>query len=111
MTRMSKGHSGPSSWAYVYVLAARNRNKSVKAAMNKHYVLYPKINERAVTGKDFKISLHEIKFIWGENEMLDPILIIDNARIHQYRGLSENAKVSRCTVKYLPPYFFFLNTV
>ncbi|TBU05697.1 hypothetical protein CWI36_0596p0040, partial [Hamiltosporidium magnivora] len=57
VTRPSRGRNMRGKSAYLSVTAARSRNISVFAAMNKHGMIYHKIHERAVNGEDFKLSI------------------------------------------------------
>lgn len=43
--------------------------------------------------------------------MVDPFYIMNNARIHHYRGLAETIERLGLTIKYLPPYSPFLNPI
>ncbi|TBU13304.1 hypothetical protein CWI38_0473p0030 [Hamiltosporidium tvaerminnensis] len=60
VTRPSRGRNMRGKSAYLSVTAARSRNISVVAAMNKYGMIYHKIHERAVKGEDFKLSIKEI---------------------------------------------------
>ncbi|TBU10703.1 hypothetical protein CWI38_1598p0010 [Hamiltosporidium tvaerminnensis] len=46
--------------AYLSVTAARTRNISVVAAMNKYGMIYHKIHERAINDEDLKLYIKEI---------------------------------------------------
>ncbi|KAF7685235.1 hypothetical protein CDIK_4017 [Cucumispora dikerogammari] len=79
--------------------------------MNKYGMIYHKIQERAVNGEDFKIALKKINEACLRSGILAPIFVMDNARIHHYRGLSEDIKVTAYNIRYLPPYLPFLNPI
>ena len=87
-------------------------------------MVYHKINERAVTEEDFKKFLLEMNVIFREKGVENPTFIMDNARIHHYKGLyiyiyiyiyiymlKGLEKVSRIKKLYLPPYSPFLNPI
>ncbi|KAF7687784.1 hypothetical protein CDIK_3019 [Cucumispora dikerogammari] len=111
VARTSKGRSVRGASAYLSVPAARSRNISVLAAMNKYGMLYHHIQERAVNGEDFKEGLRAIKSVCEDRGILTPIFILDNARIHHYKGLSEDPEISNFNIRYLPPYSPFLNPI
>ena len=52
-------------------------------------MIYNKVHDTAVNGENFKVCLFEIKSICTNLGISDPILILDNARIHHYKGLNE----------------------
>ncbi|KAF7684815.1 hypothetical protein CDIK_4436, partial [Cucumispora dikerogammari] len=111
VTRPSRKRSAQGESAYLSVPAARSRNISVVAAMNKYGMIYHKIQERAVNGEDFKIALKEINEACLRSEILAPIFVMDNARIYHYRGLGEDIEVAVFNIRYLPPYSPFLNPI
>ncbi|TBU03944.1 putative DDE-like endonuclease, partial [Hamiltosporidium magnivora] len=39
------------------------------------------------------------------------IFVMDNARIHHYRGLNDDEEIASYRIKYLPPYSPFLNPI
>ena len=41
----------------------------------------------------------------------DPVFILDNARIHHYKGLNETISELNLKLSYLPPYSPFLNRI
>ena len=57
--------------------------------MNKYGVIYHKNHDKAVTGKDFKTCLIELKAAIEAANNSNSILILDNVRVHHYRGLQE----------------------
>ena len=61
VSRPSKNRSTSGESASISVQAARSRNITIIAAINKYRMIYHEIHERAVNGKDFKASLKEIK--------------------------------------------------
>ena len=73
--------------------------------MNKNEMLYFKIHDSAVTSASFQICLDDIKIVCLEKSIINPIIILDNARIHHARILDWSA----FTPSYLPPYCPFLN--
>ena len=70
-----------------------------------------KIHERAINGEDFKQSFIEINNKCGDIGIENPIFIMDNARIHHYRGLNNDESISSFRIVYLPPYSQFLNPI
>ena len=62
--------------------------------MNKYGMIYHKIHERAVNGEDFKISLKEINTCCQSQGISNPIFVMDNARIHHYRGLNNVKEIA-----------------
>ena len=86
VSRPKKGRSIVGSSPYVSVSAARSRNISVVAAMNKYGLIYHKIHNTAVNGEDFKTCLIELKNQCLAAGISDPVFILDNARIHHYKG-------------------------
>ncbi|KAF7677995.1 hypothetical protein CDIK_4501, partial [Cucumispora dikerogammari] len=111
VTRPSRGRSTRGESAYISVLAARSRNISVIAAMNKYGMIYHLIQERTVNEEDFKNSLKEIKESCLNLGVVSTIFVMDNARIYHYRGLTKDEKVSTYNIRYLPPYSLFLNPI
>lgn len=111
VTRPSRGRSMRGESAYLSVTAARSRNISVVAAMNKYGMIYHKIHERAVNGEDFKVSLKEINESCQRQGIPRPIFVMDNVRIHHYRGLNDDEEIASYRIKYLPPYSPFLNPI
>ncbi|TBT96776.1 DDE-like endonuclease [Hamiltosporidium tvaerminnensis] len=95
--------------AYLSVTAARSRNISVVAAMNKYGMIYHKIHERAVNGEDFRLFIKEINESCQRQGNLTSIFVMDNARIHHYRGLNDDQEIASYRIKHLPPYSPFLN--
>ncbi|TBU10378.1 reverse transcriptase [Hamiltosporidium tvaerminnensis] len=111
VTRPSRGRNMRGESAYLSVTAARNRNILVVAAMNKYGLIYHKIHERAVNCEDFKLSIKEINESCQRQRILTPIFVMDNARIHHYRGLNDDEEIASYRIKYLPPYSSFLNPI
>ena len=89
VTCPKRGHSKTGCFSYVNVSAARSQNISVLAAMNKYGMIYHKMFNQALNGKDFKSALTEIKDKCTSKGILNPIFIVDNARIHHYSGVKE----------------------
>ncbi|TBU20508.1 DDE-like endonuclease, partial [Hamiltosporidium tvaerminnensis] len=111
VTRPSRGRNMRGASAYLSVTAARSRNISVVAAMNKYGMIYHKIHERAVNGEDFKLSIKEINESCQRQGISIPIFVMDNARIHHYRGLNDDEEIASYRLKYLPPFSPFLNPI
>lgn len=109
--RPKRGRSLRGTSAYSFVTAARSRNISVVAAVNKHGIIYSKIHDKAVTGEDFKICLTEIKNECIQRSIENPVFVMDNARIHHYRGLQQVIVEEDLHIQYLPPYSPFLNPI
>lgn len=111
VTRPKRGRSLKGTSAYCSVSGARSRNISVVAAVNKNGIIYSKIHDKAVTGEDFKLSLEEIKIQCSLNQIPDPIFVMDNAKIHHYKGLQNIIDNLHLKIEYLPPYSPFLNPI
>jgi len=77
--------------------------------MNKYGMICNKVHDTAVNIENFKVCLLEIKGICTNLGISDPILILDNARIHHYKGLNETISALDLRLKYLPSYCLFLN--
>lgn len=89
VTRPKKGRAPVGQSAYSFVSAARSRNISVAAAMNKNGVINSKIHDRPINGEDFKAYLVELKQECIRKGVLEPVFVMDNARIHHYSGLNQ----------------------
>ncbi|TBU08120.1 putative DDE-like endonuclease [Hamiltosporidium magnivora] len=74
-------------------------------------MIYHKIHERAVNGEDFKLSIKEINESCQRQGISIPIFVMDNARIHHYRGLNDDEEIASYRLKYLPPFSPFLNPI
>ena len=111
VTRPKRGRSPVGQSAYCYVNAARSRNISVAAAINKNGIIYSKIHESALNGETFKMFLVELKNACVEKGVLNPVFVMDNARIHHYNGLNQTLIDERIEIRYLPPYSPFLNPI
>ncbi|ORD97256.1 hypothetical protein HERIO_871 [Hepatospora eriocheir] len=74
-------------------------------------MIFHKVHERIVNGEDFKIFFREFKAVCTEKGIDSPVFIMDNTRIHHYRGLMEDNELSQYTLKYLPSYSPFLNPI
>ncbi|TBU20551.1 hypothetical protein CWI38_0052p0030 [Hamiltosporidium tvaerminnensis] len=94
LTRPGRGHNMRCEFAYLSVTAARSRNISVVAAMNKYGMIYHNIHERAVNDEDFKLYIKEINESIQRRGILTPIFVIDNARIHHCRGLNDDEEIA-----------------
>lgn len=110
-TRPKRGRSRRGHSAYLSVPAARSRNISVVAAMNKYGMIFHKIHEKAVNGEDFKEALKEMHDACLSIGVESPVFIMDNARIHHYKGLDADPEVSQMVKVFLPPYSPFLNPI
>lgn len=110
-SRPKKGRSIKGTSAIINVPAARSRNISVLGAMNKNGMIYSKINDRPFNGEIFKDSLVELKAFCNQINIISPVFIMDNARIHHYSGLMNVVEEFGFIVKYLPPYSPFLNPI
>lgn len=107
VTRPKKGRSMIGTKATTSVPRARSRNISVVAAMNKSGMLYFKIFEKPVNVNDFQICINELLGQCSRNNILKPILVLDNCRIHHSRILDFSGFI----LHYLPPYCPFLNPI
>ena len=74
-------------------------------------MIYYKIHDKAVTGKDFKTCLIEIKEATEAANIDNPIFILDNAKIYHYQGLQETIEELNLNTVYLLPYSPFLNPI
>ena len=72
--------------------------------MNKYGLIYNKIHNTAVNGEDFKTCLIELKNQCLAAGIGDPVFILDNARIHHYKGLNETISELNLKLCYLPLY-------
>ena len=106
-TRPKRGRAVAGQRATTPVPFSRSRNISVVAAMTKNGMLYNKVHDTAVTGQDFQLFLDEIKNICIEKEISNPVIILDNARIHHSRILKWDGFLP----VFLPPYCPFLNPI
>lgn len=111
VTRPKRGRAARGNSAYLHVSAARSRNISVVAAMNKYGMIFHKIHNKAVNGEDFKECLMELKAECTIQNINNPVFILDNARIHHYRGLSDTIESLGLKLFFLPPYSPFLNPI
>ncbi|TBU05401.1 DDE-like endonuclease [Hamiltosporidium magnivora] len=98
VTRTNRGRNMRGESSYLSVIAARSRNISVVAAMNKY-------------DKDFKLSIKEINESCQRQGILIPIFVMDIARVHLYRELNDDEEIASIRIKYLPPYSPFLNPI
>lgn len=110
-TRCKKARSKKGTPARVSTPVSRSRNISVLAAMNKNELLFKKIRFSAFNGEVFKQSLLEIYELCTSKNILNPIFILDNARIHHYRGLMDLTSQNGIKLQFLPPYSPFLNPI
>ena len=105
-TRPKRGIAVAGQRATTPVPFSRSRNISVVAAMTKNGMLYNKMHDKAVTGQDFQLCLDEIKNTCIEKEISNPVIILDNARIHHSRMNWDGF-----LPVFLPPYCPFLNPI
>ena len=56
-------------------------------------MIYHIIQERAVTGADFKIFLKEIIECCLRSGITSPIFVMDSARIQHYKGFNEDENI------------------
>ncbi|KAG0441934.1 hypothetical protein DMUE_0679 [Dictyocoela muelleri] len=61
VSRPKRGRSKIRTSTYVSVRAAKSRNISVVAAMNKYGMIYHKIHDRALNGENFKFCVVDLK--------------------------------------------------
>ena len=111
VTRPKRGHLKTGCSPYVSVSAARSRNISVLAVMNKYGMIHHKVFNQALNGEDFKSALIEIKDKCTSKGILNPIFLAVNARIHHYSNVEELIASLQLKVVYLPPYSPFLNPI
>ena len=110
-SRTRFGRSLTGSSACISVPSVRSRNISVIASMSKDKMVMYKINHKPVNGEDFKGFLIELSSFCRSNGVEDPCFILDNARIHHYRGLEDIIHSLQLSLLYLPPYSPFLNPI
>ncbi|TBU13171.1 hypothetical protein CWI38_0512p0060, partial [Hamiltosporidium tvaerminnensis] len=99
---VDKGRNNRDESGYLSLTASRCRNITVVVAMNKYGMIYHKIHDNAVNNEDFKLSIKRFVKI---------IFVIENARIHHYRGLNDDEEIASYRIKYLPPYSPVLNLI
>ena len=109
--RPKRGRLPSGQSVYCYFSAARSRNISVVAAVNKSGVILSKIHERALNGESFKTFLIELKSLCNHSSIENPIFNMENARIYHYRGPAELIESENLVIRYLPPYSPFLNPI
>ena len=71
-------------------------------------MIFSKIHDRALNGENFKSFLIELKAACDSLQIIDPVIILDNPRIHYYRGLNQIVQQLGLDLRYLFPYFPFL---
>ena len=103
-TRPKKGRSCSGTRATTPVPFGRSCNISIDAVINKEGMIYFKIHNQAVTAADFQVCLEEIKIKCNSKGINNPVLVLDNAKIHHVRNLVWDGFM----VFYLPPYCPFL---
>ena len=74
-------------------------------------MVFHKIYKKAVNGKNFKDALKENHCTCVSMGIDSPIFIMDNARIHHYRGLDADPEVNQMVKNFLPAYSPFLNPI
>lgn len=109
--RTKSGRSAVGTSAYVSVPAIRTKNISIIASMTNNGMVDYKVNDRPVNGDDFKSYLNNLNLKCLQKGMLTPVFVMDNARIHHYKGLKELIDELKLNVLYLPPYSPFLNPI
>ena len=82
-------------------------NISVVAVINSKNMIFYKIYDKVVKVKDFQQSLTKVKDCCDNLGVENPILILDNCRIHHVWLLNWDG----FQVLYLPPYCPFLNPI
>lgn len=110
-SRTKRGRSLVGTVAYTEIASIRSRNISVIAAATKYGMLDYKINNSPVNGENFKDYIIFLKSKCTEKGILDPIFVIDNARIHHYSGVVEMVNELNLLMFYLPPYSPMLNII
>lgn len=111
VSRTKRGRSLKGTSPFSSVVSVRSRNISVIGAMNKYGMINFHINDRPVNGEDFKRFVIGLKNLSKEKEIEKPIFVMDNARIHHYKGLLQTIESENLEVLYLPPYSPFLNPI
>ena len=66
-------------------------------------MIFMKIQPKPINGEDFKQCLKELDQVCIQNGMNDYVLILDNARIHHYRGLNDIINEKNIVLDFLPP--------
>ncbi|KAF7696428.1 hypothetical protein CDIK_1893, partial [Cucumispora dikerogammari] len=111
VSRTKRGRSVSGTSPVINVPAIKSRNISVIAAANKYGMIDCHINNNPVTGENFKAYLLNLKIKLLESGIENPVYVLDNARIHHYRGLVEVLNSEGIVLKYLPPYSPMLNII
>ena len=106
-TRPSRGRALINTPAYYEVPQIRSKNFSVVAAMTKNTMLFSKIHTRPINSEMFQECLNEIKDKCLQLNLMSPVLVMDNVRVHHARNLNYEG----FRVLYLPAYSPFLNPI
>ena len=110
-TRPKRGRSVRGTSPFVIVPSARSRNISVIAAMTRNGMIFHSINNSAINGETYKMFICELIQKCAEFQIMNPVFVMDNARIHHYHGLNGLKSVENRGWIYLPPYSPFLNPI
>ena len=110
-TRPKRGRAPRGVSPTVLIPNARSRNISVIAAMTRNGMVHIFINDTPINGEIYKKFIQVLMEKCTELEILDPIFVMDNARIHHYNGLRELQISNRREFLYLPAYSPFLNPI
>ena len=111
VSRTSRGRSLVGSTPIIPTTATRARNISVIASANKYGMISYHINNAPVSGEDFKTFLIGLNGECIRRGNSNPVFILDNARIHHYRGLCNVIDELSLNLLFLPPYSPFLNII
>lgn len=85
--RPKRGRSLKGKLAYSFVSAARNRNISVLAFINKNRIIFQKIYNKTFSGEDFKLCLQKLYYNCQLKNIKHFVFVMDNAKIHHYKRL------------------------
>ena len=110
-SRTTRGRSLVGSRANIQVPVVRTRNISVFRAMSKYGMFSFTIFERPINGEDYKECLAELHQICVAKNLMSPVFIMDNARIHHYSGVKSMIDERNMRTLYLPPYSPFMNPI
>jgi transposase len=110
-SRTKKGRSLVGVSPVITVPSIKSRNISIIASATKYGMLDFHVNVNPVTGENFKTYLENLKNICHNKNILNPIFILDNARIHHYSGIADLVNLLNLNILYLPPYSPMCNII
>ncbi|KAF7697483.1 hypothetical protein CDIK_1690 [Cucumispora dikerogammari] len=111
VSRTKRDRSVAGTSPFINVPDIKSQNISVIAAANKYGMIPCHINNKPVTGEDFKTYLLHLKIKLHESDIDNPVYLLDNARIYHYKGLVKVLNSEGIVLKYLSPYSPMLNII